>query len=112
MHSGSPSSSLPYHEPDITTILLQACFLLLLNTLNYGLDKLLYCGLLGQVFLGVAWGTPGAKWLGQGAETVIAQLGYLGLLLIVYEGWLKYARFKTFPTLMCNRRPLHVHEIS
>ena len=78
--------SLPYHEPGIVTILVQASFLLLLNLVNAALDRLLYCGLLGQVFLGIAWGTPGAKWLSTHVEEVIVQLGYLGLLLLVYEG--------------------------
>lgn len=86
MKSAALLASLPYHEPDIVVILIQSAFLLLLNILNFILDKALYCGLLGQVFLGVAWGTPGAKWLGSDVESVIVQLGYLGLLLLVYEG--------------------------
>lgn len=79
-------ASLAYHEPGVVTILTQSSFLLLLNVSNFVLDHALYCGLLGQVFLGVAFGTPGAKWLGTEAEHVIVQLGYLGLLLLVYEG--------------------------
>ncbi|KAJ9661702.1 hypothetical protein H2201_006373 [Coniosporium apollinis] len=82
------STSLPYHEPSIVTILIQSSFLLLLNTINSVLDKTLYCGLLGQVFLGVAWGAPGAKWLGLETQETIVQLGYLGLILLVYEGGL------------------------
>lgn len=80
------ASFLPYHEPSIATILLNSSFLLLLNIVNFFLDKTLYCGLLGQVFIGVAFGTPGGKWLGTEVEQVIAQLGYLGLLLLVFEG--------------------------
>ncbi|BFZ65147.1 hypothetical protein YB2330_006310 [Saitoella coloradoensis] len=80
------AASLPYHEPGIVTILTQSSFILLLNVINFVLDRSFYCGLLGQVLLGVAWGTPGAKWLGTEAEEVIVQLGYLGLLLLVYEG--------------------------
>lgn len=79
-------SSLPYQPPDIVTILIQSSFLLSLNIINTIIDKLLYCGLLGQIFIGVAFGTPGAGWLDQDVETVIAQLGYLGLILLVYEG--------------------------
>ena len=79
-------ASLAYHEPDVVTILTQASFLLLLNAGNFVLDRLVFCGLLGQIFLGVAWGTPGAKCLSSEAEHVIVQLGYLGLLLIVYKG--------------------------
>lgn len=81
----------PYHEPEIPIILIHSSFLLLLNVVNFLLDKAVYCGLLGQVFIGVAWGTPGANWLGGHAEEVIVQLGYLELLLLVYEGgWKSY----------------------
>ena len=79
-------SSLPYHEPPIIIIITLSGFLLLLNIINYGLDKLVYCGLIGQVFIGIAWGTPGAKWVSREVEHAIMQLGYLGLILIVYEG--------------------------
>lgn len=80
------SSSLPYNESDIITILILASFALLLNVVNSIVNNVMYCGLLGQIFLGVAWGTPGAKWLSSSAEHIIVQLGYLGLLLLVYEG--------------------------
>lgn len=80
------SASLPYHEPGIVTILIFTSFLLLLNGINHFLDRIVYCGLLGQIFIGIAWGSPGAKWLSLQAEEVIVQLGYLGLILLVYEG--------------------------
>lgn len=70
------------------TILIQTSLLLVLNVVNTVFDQLIFCGLLGQVFVGVAWGTPGAEWLGEEAEHVIVQLGYLGLVLLVYEGGL------------------------
>ncbi|KAH7418298.1 Sodium/hydrogen exchanger family-domain-containing protein [Cadophora sp. MPI-SDFR-AT-0126] len=84
----TPTSFLPYHEPGIVTILTQTSLLLLLNIINTVFDQLIFCGLLGQVFVGVAWGTPGAKWLSLETEHVIVQLGYLGLILLVYEGGL------------------------
>ncbi|KAK1716859.1 Sodium/hydrogen exchanger family-domain-containing protein [Colletotrichum acutatum] len=92
------TSSLAYHEPSITTIAILSGFLLLLNIVNYGLDKLVYCGLIGQVFLGIAWGTPGAKWLSEELEHSMVQLGYLGLILIVYEGGLS----TSFKSLKAN----------
>ncbi|KAK2729347.1 sodium/hydrogen exchanger family protein [Colletotrichum kahawae] len=92
------ASSLAYHEPSITTIIILSGFLLLLNTVNYGLDKLVYCGLIGQVFLGIAWGTPGAQWLSTETENAVMQLGYLGLILIVYEGGLS----TSFKSLKAN----------
>lgn len=36
----------------------------------------------------MAFGTPGTKWLDKGTEQVIVQLGYLGLIFLVYEGGL------------------------
>ncbi|TVY84818.1 Na(+)/H(+)-K(+) antiporter GerN [Lachnellula suecica] len=84
-----PSSFLPYEEPNIITIFTQSAFLLILNVINAIFDKLIFCGLLGQVFVGVAFGTPGAKWLSRDVEGVVVQLGYLGLVLLVYEGGLE-----------------------
>ncbi|KAL5357328.1 Sodium/hydrogen exchanger family-domain-containing protein [Aspergillus floccosus] len=81
-------SAFAYHEPPIATVLNQAGFLVILNLVNVCLDKLLYCGLIGQLFIGILWGTPGAKWLDREMETVIQQLGYLGLIMLVYEGGL------------------------
>ena len=77
---------LPYHEPTIVIILIQSSFLLVLNALNSIFDSLIYCGLLAQVVVGVAWGTPGGNILGAEFEKVVVDLGYLGLILLVYEG--------------------------
>ncbi|KAF3763468.1 hypothetical protein M406DRAFT_48582 [Cryphonectria parasitica EP155] len=91
-------SSLSYAEPSIVTLTILSGFLLLLNVVNYGLDKLLYCGLIGQVFLGIAWGAPGANWLPFSVQEAIMQIGYIGLILIVYEGGLSIS----FKTLKAN----------
>ncbi|KAJ9497514.1 hypothetical protein H2202_006938 [Exophiala xenobiotica] len=40
------------------------------------------------VLLGMAWGTPGAKLLSHAFEESATQLGYLGLIAIVFEGGL------------------------
>ncbi|KFA77464.1 hypothetical protein S40288_08700 [Stachybotrys chartarum IBT 40288] len=77
-----------YHEPTIATILNLSGFLLVLNLVNSCLDKLVYCGMIGQLFLGILWGTPGARWLDRDVETVMQMLGYLGLIMLVYEGGL------------------------
>ncbi|KAE8397845.1 putative Na+/H+ antiporter [Aspergillus pseudonomiae] len=87
-----------YHEPAISTVLNQAGFLLVLNLVNVCLDKLVYCGLIGQLFIGILWGTPGAKWLTRDMEIVIQQLGYLGLIMLVYEGGLS----TSLPSLKAN----------
>ena len=82
----SSTAALAYHEPGIVTILILASFLLLENAINWVFDKLLFCGLIGQIAVGVAWGTPGAKWLSTDVENTIMQIGYLGLILLVFEG--------------------------
>ncbi|KAG6014213.1 hypothetical protein E4U43_006817 [Claviceps pusilla] len=64
--------SLPYHEPDITTILKQSSLLILLNVVNFLLNRFLYCGLIVQILV----------------ETAIVQLGFLCLLVLVHEGGL------------------------
>jgi Kef-type K+ transport system membrane component KefB len=92
--------ALPYHEPGIVTILILTSFLLLLNIVNYVLDRIIYVGLLGQIFMGIAWGTPGAKWLSGEVETLIVNLGYLGLLLLVYEGIISRSCWMMFLTLL------------
>ena len=82
----APLGFLPYREPHIETILILAFFIWLLNLINFALDKILYCGLVGQILLGIAWGTPGFQWLSEDAEGTIVQVGYLGLILLIYEG--------------------------
>lgn len=79
-------AALPYHVPAISSILIQSSFLLLLNIANFLLDQLILCGLVGQVLLGMVCGSPGGKLLDTATEEVIVQLGYLGLVLLVYEG--------------------------
>ncbi|OAG37307.1 hypothetical protein AYO21_08492 [Fonsecaea monophora] len=81
-------AALPYHEPGIITILVQSSFFLALNVLGTALDHVFYCGLVGQVLVGMAWGTPGSKMLSREFEDAATQLGYLGLIAIVFEGGL------------------------
>ena len=97
---GMPDRVLPYHEPGIVTILTLSPFLLVLNLVGYGLDKLIYSGLVGQNFIGVAWGDPGGQWLSVATQEAFVQLGYLGLILIVYEGGLS-TNYQTLKANLC-----------
>ncbi|KAH8147364.1 uncharacterized protein LAJ45_08520 [Morchella importuna] len=82
------ASSLPYHEPSIVQVLTLSSFGLLLNLTNWALERTIYCGLVGQILIGVFWGTPLGDWLDSSIEAAVVQLGYLGLILLVYEGGL------------------------
>ena len=95
--AAAAAAALPYQDPPIKTLLILSSFLILLSAINHILDRLIYCGLVGQVLIGVAFGTPGLQWLDKGTEQVIVQLGYLGLILLVYEGGLN-TNFKSLKT--------------
>ena len=86
LHVRGTQAALAYHEPSIVAILSQSSFLLVSNTLDYIVNSLLNCGLIGQILVGVAWGTPGGQILSRGVEDTMVQLGYVGLILIVFEG--------------------------
>ncbi|KAI9877487.1 MAG: hypothetical protein M1830_003784 [Pleopsidium flavum] len=81
-------ASLPYHEQGITQLLSLTSFLLTLNGSRYVMDHLLYCGLLGEIVIGIVWGTPlaGTTWLSRGVQETVQSLGYLGLIGLVFEG--------------------------
>ncbi|KAE9368807.1 Sodium/hydrogen exchanger [Stipitochalara longipes BDJ] len=81
---------LPYEEPGIITILSLTSFLLLLNGVRYIFDRLLYCGIIGEIIIGVIWGLPvgGTAWLAEGMQETIQAFGYLGLVGLVFEGGL------------------------
>jgi len=83
-------SYLPYEEPGITTLLSLTSFLLLLNGIRFLLDRFLYCGLIGEILIGIIWGFPvgGTSWLSSGTQHTIQSLGYLGLISLVFEGGL------------------------
>jgi Kef-type K+ transport system membrane component KefB len=81
---------LAYHEPGIVTLLSLTSFLILLNGTRYLLDRFLYCGLIGEILIGIIWGLPvgGTAWLSLDTQHAIQGLGYLGLVGLVFEGGL------------------------
>lgn len=79
---------LQYHEPGIIDILILVSFFFFLSTLGWVFDKLTRASLIGQILLGVLYGTPVGNILQiQWQETFMA-LGYIGLILIIFEGGL------------------------
>ncbi|UZJ56282.1 hypothetical protein CBS101457_005602 [Exobasidium rhododendri] len=78
--------SLPYVEPDLSTTLTLAAFLLFLNVAHDVMDRVLHAGLIAQLLLGAIFGSPLAAILPTSVETTVQSLGYLGLILLVVEG--------------------------
>jgi predicted MFS family arabinose efflux permease len=41
---------------------------------------------LGQILIGIVWGSPLAEWLHVEWQETFVVVGYVGLLLVVFEG--------------------------
>lgn len=79
-------SALSYVEPSIETILILSSFLLVLNSIDWALNATISSGLIGQILIGIAWGAPGLRLLNDNVQVTVTELGYIGLILIVYQG--------------------------
>ncbi|WWD16245.1 hypothetical protein CI109_100671 [Kwoniella shandongensis] len=81
-------SSFTYHEPSPTSLLILTSWLYLLNLFGWLSQYILSAQLLGQILIGIIYGTPLAGWLDESWEEAFVVLGYVGLLLLVFEGGL------------------------
>ncbi|KAK4175258.1 putative Na(+)/H(+) antiporter [Triangularia setosa] len=79
---------LAYHEPDIINILTLISFFLLLALSDWLADKIFRAGLIGQIIIGLIYGAPLADILEVNWQETFLVLGYVGLLLIIFEGGL------------------------
>lgn len=79
---------LQYHEPDIISILVLVSFFLLLSSLKWLFNKLTRAGLIGQILLGILYGAPVGNILHIEWQETFLALGYIGLILIIFEGGL------------------------
>jgi Kef-type K+ transport system membrane component KefB len=82
------STFLPYHEPTTVQLLTLASFLVFLPTLHHVFQKVFSAGLLGPLFLGIIYGVPLSNILVLEWQEAFLALGYLGLILVVFEGGL------------------------
>lgn len=78
--------SFPFTEPSLVRLLVLGSFLYLLNVIRILGDYVLYAGLIAEMGLGIVYGSPLANILSYEWETTFNILGYLGLILIVFEG--------------------------
>jgi len=75
-----------YPSPSTSDLLTFFAYLWLLNLSRQFFQRVLGAGLLGDVAIGIIFGSPLAGWLDEGWQSTLVVLGYLGLLLIVLEG--------------------------
>ncbi|OCH84520.1 hypothetical protein OBBRIDRAFT_829433 [Obba rivulosa] len=82
------SSSFPYSQPSLVSLLVILSFLYLLNVIFVLANLLAHAGIVGQIFLGTVYGSPLGGMLALEWEATFGLLGYLGLVCIVFEGGL------------------------
>lgn len=75
-----------YEPPSIVQTLILASFIYFLNIIGEIFDGLLHTGLIGHIILGMVYGPPLANILPISWLDAFRALGYLGLILIVFEG--------------------------
>ncbi|KAK3312342.1 Cation/H+ exchanger [Apodospora peruviana] len=79
---------LEYHEPDIISILTLTSFFFFLAVSEWLSDKIFRAGLIGQIMVGLIYGVPIGNILPQEWQNTFLALGYVGLILIIFEGGL------------------------
>lgn len=75
-----------YHDPPIASLLILSNYFYFLNLFGWVFEWLLSAGLLGQILIGIVWGSPLAEWLHVEWQETFVVVGYIGLLLVVFEG--------------------------
>lgn len=75
-----------YHDPPIASLLILSNYFYFLNLFGWAFEWLLSAGLLGQILIGIVWGSPLAEWLHVEWQETFVVVGYVGLLLVVFEG--------------------------
>lgn len=79
------AETITFKEPSITTLLVLISFLYFLQVSRKTADRLFGAGLLGEIAIGVIYG-PVAGILPEAWLEPFLVVGYLGLILIVFEG--------------------------
>ncbi|KAE8166069.1 Cation/H+ exchanger [Aspergillus tamarii] len=79
---------LPYHEPGIVEILIIISFFFFLSLAEWVSAKVLRAGIIGQIAVGIIYGVPLANILESNWQQTFLALGYVGLILIIFEGGL------------------------
>ncbi|GAA6051932.1 hypothetical protein JCM3770_006583 [Rhodotorula araucariae] len=85
-HSNAPGT-VPYHEPGFVPLVVVLSFLYLAQVARVVATRVFFAGLLGEIAVGVVYGPVGKLLHAEWQETFLI-LGYIGLVLIVFEGGL------------------------
>ncbi|KAK3306349.1 Sodium/hydrogen exchanger family-domain-containing protein [Chaetomium strumarium] len=88
MAADASGGFLAYHEPNIINILTLMSFFLFLVIAEWLADKIFRASLIGHIIVGLIYGVPLANILAQDWQETFLALGYIGLILIIFEGGL------------------------
>ncbi|KAF5373894.1 hypothetical protein D9758_000791 [Tetrapyrgos nigripes] len=77
-----------YYIPEVTLLLTLSSFLYLLNVAEAVFTSLLEAGLLGSLAIGIIYGPQASNILSETLQETFLVLGYIGLLLLVFEAGL------------------------
>ncbi|SMR47173.1 unnamed protein product [Zymoseptoria tritici ST99CH_3D1] len=79
---------LQYHEPGIVSILILISFFTFLWVAGYISKRVIRAGIIGPIAVGIIYGEPLANILQHDWQETFLYLGYIGLILIIFEGGL------------------------
>ncbi|CRK30179.1 hypothetical protein BN1708_015774 [Verticillium longisporum] len=79
---------LEYHEPQVQQILIIISFFFFLALAEWISDKIFKAGLIGQMIVGLLYGIPIGNVMPIEWQETFVSLGYIGLILIIFEGGL------------------------
>ncbi|KAJ5678984.1 hypothetical protein N7462_007228 [Penicillium macrosclerotiorum] len=79
---------LAYHEPGIVDILIIISFFFFLSLAEWFSARIIRAGIIGQIAVGIIYGVPLADILERAWQETFLAIGYVGLILIIFEGGL------------------------
>lgn len=71
----------------VVEILIIISFFFFLSLAEWVSAKVLRAGIIGQIAVGIIYGVPLANILESNWQQTFLALGYVGLILIIFEGW-------------------------
>ncbi|KAH8765440.1 Cation/H+ exchanger [Diaporthe sp. PMI_573] len=86
--AGTTDGFLQYHEADTISILVLLSFFFFLSSVGWVFNKAIRAGLIGQIIMGILYGAPAGNILDIEWQETFMALGYIGLILIIFEGGL------------------------
>jgi NhaP-type Na+/H+ or K+/H+ antiporter len=94
---------LAYHEPSIISILTLISFFFFLAVAEWLADKIIRASLIGHIIVGLIYGVPISNILALDWQETFLALGYIGLILIIFEGNIIIPCFVTCLSLITAR---------